>query len=258
MAASTGSIESIYLLLSLGANPEPLVNQELFSEVSMTGIRDSPERSESHTLLSLLCDIVRDLHPSDSHTAECDILNGRYRILPEEIETCGSPLELSISVLNYDSIIALLSLGADSNSVNTTPSLHIAVSLREPILTCYLLSYGADPNLRSREEQGGSTALHEADTKSLTAFFDPPRNQVTSYTEHLAEGVEAVDTDSEEAVLEREKACIAVLLHFGADIDARDYKGETAYMQRIREGDVETAEFLLEMGAYVDDSKIED
>jgi hypothetical protein len=101
-------------------------------------------------------------------------------------------------------------LGANPNSYNCMPPLHAAVSLREPVLTCLLLSYGADPDLRARED--GATALHHADTKSIPGFHDSPRSDVTSYVHYLPDNFEPVDTEDTTAVVARVKSCVIVLI----------------------------------------------
>ncbi|KAF2201712.1 ankyrin [Delitschia confertaspora ATCC 74209] len=238
LAAQTGSIESLLLLISLGASSAPLADQA----------------TSNLKMLSLLCGVVEDLHADDANprAAVQALLDGRYKIPGQEITDCGSPLELAISVLNYDSTLALLNLGADPNAVNCMTPLHVAVSLREPVLAALLLAYGADVNIRSREivggEKEGNTALHLADTTSITALFDPPRNEVTSYSEVVAEGVEPVDIDTEDAAIARVKGCIVVLLQFGADVNAQNQVGETPLFQRVREGDFEIAKFLRDKG----------
>lgn len=262
MAALTGSVECLHLLLSLGADPEPLAEQDLFTTVALTGARTFPQRSRAvdiRTLLSLICGVVQSNHlgditageePQDAAVAVHSLLDGRYRIKVDDIASCGSPLELCLSVSNYESVFALLDLGADPNSFNhNLPPLHIAVSLREPIMTALLMAYGADPNLRARNDYNLDTPLHQADTTSLTAFYDPPRNQVTTYADYVGDAIEIVDTDSDAAVALRVKACIAVLLFGGADIEARDGKGNTPLMRRVMEGDLATAEYLLSRGA---------
>ena len=251
MAVTTGSIECLHLLLSLGADSKPLANQDLFTTVAMTGSRDSPEHTTAignRILLSLICSVVHEVHfdeskPGEAQAAVQDLLNGRYQVQEEDSGKCGSPLELCLSISNYDSVFALLDLGADPNSVNYMPSLHVAVSLREPMLTALLLSYGADPNLTARDDNN-HTPLHQADTTSLTTFYEPPRNRVTSYLEYLDD-----ETDGKSAIAVRTKACIAVLLSFGADIEAQDCNGDTALMRRIIEDDFDIAEYLLSQGA---------
>lgn len=89
----------------------------------------------------------------------------------------------------------------------------------------------------------------QSDTISLTAYYEPPRNHVTSYLEYLDENDELVDTESDSAIAARAQACIAALLFFGADIEAQDDYGDTPLMRRILEGDFGTAEYLLSRGA---------
>jgi len=222
LAARTGSIECLQLLLSLGANSSVLANQDLFTEVSMSGSRYSHGQSTTmgnRTLLSIIISIVRILHTDahrlgDTDTAIKDLLNGRYQTSPHDTDLSGSPLELCLSISNYDSVFALLGLGADPNSYNSMPPLHIAVALREPALVALLLSYGANPNLRANKNDEQDTALHQVDTHSVTAFFDPPRNEIFNYEQFIAEGVTAVDTVNISAVKDRTRACIDVLLFF--------------------------------------------
>jgi ankyrin repeat protein len=265
MAARTGSIECLRLLLSLGADPQPLADQHLFTSVAMTGVRKSAERSPvtgTRTLLSLIRSVVESNYsdestPGDETQAAAadavavqELLDGRYRVKVEDLAACGSPLEICISVSNYTSVFSLLGLGADPDVFNHhLPPLHVAVSLREPVLTALLLAYGADPNLRARGDYNQDTPLHQADAISLTAFYDPPRNQVTTYTEYLGDGIEAVDTGGDAAIAARIEACIAVLLFGGADIEARDAKGNTPLVRRVIEGDFDTAEYLISRGA---------
>lgn len=250
MAAETGSIDCVLLLLHLGADVKPLADQNLFSSVVITGSREYPERSMARNnlqILSLLCEIVQSLYPdSEADVRKQELLDGAYSREGEEVENCGSPLELALSVQNYHSVLALLHLGANPNAFNHMPPLHIAVSLREPILTCLLLSYGADPELRYGELQ--RTALHFADTTSIAAFSDPPRNELTSYADYLPEDVEPVDTEDEASVTSRVKACIAVLLHFGSDVNACDDQGLTTLLLRVTDGDLEVAEYLFQNG----------
>jgi ankyrin repeat protein len=260
MAALAGSIQCLYLLLSLSADPRPLADQDLFTSVAMTGTPHSPGSSAAtgnRILLSQIASAVRDTLSDSSNpdevantqTAVRDLLNGRYQVEPEAISNFGSPLELSVSIANYDSILALLSLGADPNVFNDRPTLHIAVNIREPVLTALLLSYGADANLKSGPEQGFCMALHEADTTSFAAFIYPPRTEITSYVDFFEDDVKKVDTDSESAISARVKACIAILLHFGADIEAQDSNGDTPLVRRVLEGDFDIAEYLLSRGA---------
>lgn len=259
LAALTGSVECLQLLLSLGADSTPLANQELFTEITMSGSRDSPRGSTAmgnRVLMSIFTSVVRLLHtdghrPGDPDTAVQDLLNGRYQTSTDDSDLCGSPLEvcLGLSKPNYDSLFALLELGADPNSYNDTPPLHLAVSIREPCLVALLLVHGADPNLRTSKYGCQDTALHQADTTSETLLNDPPRNEITTYEEIMAEGVTAVDTENESAINSRTRACIDVLLFFGADIEARDEDGNTPLMRRMLEGDLEIADYLLSKGA---------
>ncbi|KAF7504470.1 hypothetical protein GJ744_002207 [Endocarpon pusillum] len=273
MAALTGSIECLRLLLSLGAGPRPLAEQDLFTTVAMTGARESAQCSPTaniRTLLSLICGAVESNHLDESTPgkeaqdvtaamAVQNLLDGRYGVKVDDLAACGSPLELCISVSNYTSVFSLLSLGADPNAFNHhLPPLHVAVSLREPVLAALLMAYGADPNGRARGDYDQDTPLHQVDTTSITAFYDPPRNRVTTYAEHVADAVKAVDTESNAAVAARAKACIAVLLFGGADIEARDAKGYTPFRRRVVDGDLGTAEYLISQGAESEDCQFRD
>jgi ankyrin repeat protein len=257
MAVMTGSIECLQLLLSLGANPKPLADQDLFTKVAITGSRETPTRSVAsgnRILLSTIASIVRNIHSDGERSGEpCTavqaLLNGRYQVDDGDIGQSGSPLELCISVSNYDSVVALLGLGANPNSVNHTPSLHIAVSLREPVLVALLLAYGANSNLKGGVHVDEQTALHQVNVKSETMVQNPHRNAVTSYTEYLSEGVGPMETDSEAGILARTKACIDILLSSGADIEAQDRNGDTPLMLSVLQGDLETAQYLLDKGA---------
>jgi ankyrin repeat protein len=257
MAAMTGSIECLQLLLSLGAESMPLANQDLFTEVAMSGSRETLARSlaiGNRYLLASITSIVRNLHndgerSGGSRAAVQDLLNGRYQISDSDIDQCGSPLELCISISNYHSVIALLGLGASPNSFNHMPPLHIAVSLREPVLVALLLAHGASPNLKAGNEGNEESALHQADTNSVTLCNSPPRNEVTSYTRYVSEDVAAINTDSESAIAERTKACIDILLFMGADIEGQDQNGNTPLMLRILQNDLDIAEYFLTKGA---------
>jgi ankyrin repeat protein len=257
IAVMTGSVECLQLLLSLGANPTPLADQDLFTEVAMTGSRTTPGRSVAGgngILLRTIASIVSNIHSDGERSGEpCaavqGLLDGRYQVDDGDIGQSGSPLELCISALNYDSVVALLGMGANPNSVNHTPPLHLAVSLREPVLVALLLAYGANPNLKGGVNINEETALHQADVKSDTLVHEPHRNAVTSYTNYLSENVDPMETDSESAILVRTKACIDILLFNGADIEAQDHNGDTPLMLRVLQGDLETAEYLLSRGA---------
>ncbi|KAF9769894.1 hypothetical protein IL306_012611 [Fusarium sp. DS 682] len=250
-AAETGSVDCVRLLISLGADIKPLADQDLFSSVVMTGtrhtIKDSPVRGTS-ALLSLLCRVVEEVSgdPKSSQT----LVNGKY-ISGNESEDIqpSSPLELAVSVLNYDSVIALLNLGADPNVYNYLPPLQIAVSLSEPLLALLLLIYGALPNTTSRAD--GDTALHCANEVTVTEFAEAPRNDIIPWQQFVKEGVEPIDVDNDESVATRVKACITILLHFGADLEARNSEGETPLVTAVGGRDFKTAEYLLEMGADI-------
>ncbi|KAJ4273304.1 hypothetical protein NW764_012554 [Fusarium oxysporum] len=251
-AAETGSIDCVRLLISLGADIKPLADQELFSSVVITGtrntIKDSPV-SGTASLLSLLCRAVEEV--SEDPTSGQTLINGRYMSGNEnEGIALGSPLELAVSVLNYDSVIALLNLGADPNIYNYLPPLQIAVSLREPLLALLLLTHGALPNTVSRTD--GDTALHCANEVNGTEFAETPRNDIIPWQQFVKEGVEAIDVDSDESLTARVKACITILLHFGADLEARNSEGQTALVQAVRMGDYSTAKYLLQMGADIE------
>ncbi|KAF7502492.1 hypothetical protein GJ744_005669 [Endocarpon pusillum] len=103
-----------------------------------------------------------------------------------------------------------------------------------------------------------NTPLHQVDTTSITAFYDPPSNRVTTYAEHVADAVEVVNTKSDAAVAARAKACITVLLFGGADIEARDAKGHTPFRRRVVNGDLGTAEYLISQGAESEDYQFRD
>ncbi|KAH7473181.1 hypothetical protein FOMA001_g12632 [Fusarium oxysporum f. sp. matthiolae] len=251
-AAETGSIDCVRLLISLGADIKPLADQELFSSVVITGtrntIKDSPV-SGTASLLSLLCRAVEEL--SEDPTSGQTLINGRYMSgNKNEGIAPGSPLELAVSVLNYDSVIALLNLGADPNIYNYLPPLQIAVSLREPLLALLLLTHGALPNTVGRTD--GDTALHCANEVNGTEFAETPRNDIIPWQQFVKEGVEAIDVDSDESLTARVKACITILLHFGADLEARNSEGQTALVQAVRMGDYSTAKYLLQMGADIE------
>ena len=251
-AAETGSIDCVRLLISLGADIKPLADQELFSSVVITGtrntIKDSPV-SGTASLLSLLCRAVEE--DSEDPTSGQTLINGRYMSGNEnEGIAPGSPLELAVSLLNYDSVIALLNLGADPNTYNYLPPLQIAVSLREPLLALLLLTHGALPNTVSRTD--GDTALHCANEVNGTEFAEAPRNEIIPWQQFVKEEVEAIDLDSDESLTARVKACITILLHFGADLEARNSEGETALVLAVRMGDYSTAKYLLQMGADIE------
>ncbi|TVY64556.1 Ankyrin-3 [Fusarium oxysporum f. sp. cubense] len=251
-AAETGSIDCVRLLISLGADIKPLADQELFSSVVITGtrntIKDSPV-SGTASLLSLLCRAVEE--DSEDPTSGQTLINGRYMSGNEnEGIAPGSPLELAVSVLNYDSVIALLNLGADPNTYNYLPPLQIAVSLREPLLALLLLTHRALPNTVGRTD--GDTALHCANEVNGTEFAEAPRNEIIPWQQFVKEEVEAIDVDSDESLTARIKACITILLHFGADLEARNSEGETALVQAVRMGDYSTAKYLLQMGADIE------
>ncbi|EXM21830.1 serine/threonine protein kinase [Fusarium oxysporum f. sp. vasinfectum 25433] len=251
-AAETGSIDCVRLLISLGADIKPLADQELFSSVVITGtrntIKDSPV-SGTASLLSLLCRAVEE--DSEDPTSGRTLINGRYMSGNEnEGIAPGSPLELAVSLLNYDSVIALLNLGADPNTYNYLPPLQIAVSLREPLLALLLLTHGALPNTVSRTD--GDTALHCANEVNGTEFAEAPRNEIIPWQQFVKEEVEAIDLDSDESLTARVKACITILLHFGADLEARNSEGETALVLAVRMGDYSTAKYLLQMGADIE------
>ncbi|EGU76775.1 hypothetical protein FOXB_12672 [Fusarium oxysporum f. sp. conglutinans Fo5176] len=251
-AAETGSIDCVRLLISLGADIKPLADQELFSSVVITGtrntIKDSPV-SGTASLLSLLCRAVEE--DSEDPTSGQTLINGRYMSGNEnEGIAPGSPLELAVSVLNYDSVIALLNLGADPNTYNYLPPLQIAVSLREPLLALLLLTHGALPNTVSRTD--GDTALHCANEVNGTEFAEAPRNEIIPWQQFVKEEVEAIDVDSDESLTARVKACITILLYFGADLEARNSEGETALVLAVRMGDYSTAKYLLQMGADIE------
>ncbi|KAK2125650.1 kinase-like domain-containing protein [Fusarium oxysporum II5] len=250
-AAETGSIDCVRLLISLGADIKPLADQELFSSVVITGtrntIKDSPV-SGTASLLSLLCRAVEEV--SEDPTSGQTLINGRYMSGNEnEGIAPGSPLELAVSVLNYDSVIALLNLGADPNIYNYLPPLQIAVSLREPLLALLLLTHGALPNTASRTDEIQHCTAREVNG---TEFAETPRNDIIPWQQFVKEGVEAIDVDSDESLTARVKACITILLHFGADLEARNSDGQTALVQAVRMGDYSTARYLLQMGADIE------
>lgn len=262
LATMTGSLETVLLLISLGAETDLLADQETFTSVAFTGARYNETYRQGKNIaqfLQLLCEIVRDLHtegkrPGDPEVAVKNLLNGRYQVPEDEIGACGTPLELCITMSQYESVVGLLQLGADPNVFNSIPPLHAAVSVRDPILTALLLAYGADPNLKANRDYDEGTALHLTDTTSLTAFYESPRSVPINYESALPEGVDPIDTNSLQAIEMRVKACISVLLHFGADIEARNCNDETALMLRIKDGDSEIAKFLQACGAVFDES----
>ena len=62
----------------------------------------------------------------------------------------------------------------------------------------------------------------------MTAFLEDPRSEVVGYEHLVSDAADVVDVSSAEVLGAQVDACIALLLHFGAQLEARDAEGDTA------------------------------
>ena len=160
-------------------------------------------------------------------------------------------------------VSALVRLGADLDARSTTSH----TSMRRRGFTALmgatqrgkvecvraLLAGGADRTLRC--EHGvfvGKTALEIAEKQGraeLAALLRSPAEQAAFEQKQAAEKQAAVGGQLCEAAVMGDAAAIEALVLLGADLDARDSRGETALMKAAAMGEVECARVLLEAGA---------
>ena len=299
-ATATGSFECCLLLLGLGADPQTLLNQDMFNMVAMTGCRDNAGRpnddnmeymggprkiGELLRLISLSGKLMLELDheatfrtESTPATVAQDFLNGRFRceLIDKQAESSEdppddpsfTPLQYALSISHYNSILALLELGADPNAyINEMPPLHLAVLTQQPALVALLLANGADPNLADPD---GEHPIHQANIYHIVQFDVPDRVEIINDWEDglldvdvAADRQQAAETsaaqrlfsETESGDLERAPnresitAMLYMLREAGANLEARDAKGQTAMMRAVAYDDIGTVETLKALGA---------
>lgn len=142
---------------------------------------------------------------------------------------------------------ALVESGADvdaADSLGNTP-LHLASAAPNPTNARALLAAGADVNTRTVH---GDTPLHRVGSnKSSHRRYWTSISGIDALP-HLAmrEGSEVVE------VFDRDTSMVGILVRAGADMEARNDRGETALQGALRRGDAHQAQKLLQMGASPD------
>jgi ankyrin repeat protein len=129
----------------------------------------------------------------------------------------------------------LLQHGADINAKDSDGKtiLHACSSVHNIKGIEYLLSHGADVNAKDSD---GKTPLHYVASSPYNTFLD--------INKEMSQGETTDWTTSEET--------IRLLLDAGADIKARDNKGQTSLHYAANSSNVNVTKYLLKKGASVD------
>ena len=142
-------------------------------------------------------------------------------------------------------VSALVRLGADLDARDSRgeTALMEAAAMGETECARVLLAGGADRTLRATGGWAeGKTALEiaeeECEAEVAALLLRSPAEQAAFEQKQLCE-----------AAVMGDAAAIEVLVRLGADLDARDSRGETALMKAAAMGEVECARVLLEAGA---------
>jgi len=231
-AVRAARVEEVRRALDGGTAPTPL------ALTAAVGLRD-PE------MLELLIDAGADV-------------NGRARI--EDGETMElTPLFVAALSGRSDMALILLDAGADPgatslfSNMEMTPLDAASMGNRSEIITLLV-----DAGARAAEsvagaaltEQGMISAIQDGDVEAVRARLDSGadvngRLMSASTPLSLAAGYPR-------GRLERQAAMVAILLEEGADVNARNADGSTAFMHAARRGGTKTMALLLEAGADPD------
>lgn len=162
-------------------------------------------------------------------------------------------MHYAIAWRDFDMIRTLIDALANVNDTSKVKmgqsALHLAFESNDPAFVEYLLSRGADVNVKNKK---GVTPLQ-------LLGVDSNHSSHVRVAEILLENgadVNARGSDGKTLLLRmiEKQACVGIvelLLKFGADVNARDESGETALLKAIRNGDVEVVRQLINRGSDV-------
>jgi len=152
------------------------------------------------------------------------------------------PLIAAVAAGAYEAAVALLAAGAEPNDlgrVRQTP-LHKAVELGDEKMVTLLIAGGADPYLAAT---GGSCAMDEAVALG--------HREMVAAMAAKEGGIRNVQPYFNQAVASDDVAMAALLLDYGADVNAVQPGGNTLLISAARRGSLAMVKLLVAGGADV-------
>ncbi|KAF5254526.1 hypothetical protein FANTH_784 [Fusarium anthophilum] len=270
LAVSVNNIESVKVLLN--AKVDPNQKKDGVYTPLCTSIRDN-RPDIFHLLLANKAD---PNVPASEYPAFKCITHNRLQYLPPLVEAgvnLGSPkgiVETAVSVNNMEALTWLIEKGMNPN--DKTPKGHspLTTAIRENRVEMvdFLLSHGADPNVRGQDWPVCMAVRNPPILKRILSVLAEPRafkgvmemavvaNQLESVKLLLAAGVSVEDKNGgvfsplTSAIREDRKDIVWFLINEGgADINAPGEHLPVVKALRRYRGDSEILEFLLEHGA---------
>ncbi|KAF5601579.1 ankyrin 3 [Fusarium subglutinans] len=270
LAVSVNNIESVKVLLN--AKVDPNQKKDGVYTPLCTSIRDN-RPDIFHLLLANKAD---PNVPASEYPAFKCITHNRLQYLPPLVEAgvnLGSPkgiVETAVSVNNMEALTWLIEKGMNPN--DKTPKGHspLTTAIRENRVEMvdFLLSHGADPNVRGQDWPVCMAVRNPPVLKRILSVLAEPRafkgvmemavvaNQLESVKLLLAAGVSVEDKNGgvfsplTSAIREDRKDIVWFLINEGgADINAPGEHLPVVKALRRYRGDSEILEFLLEHGA---------
>ncbi|KAF5686264.1 ankyrin 3 [Fusarium circinatum] len=270
LAVSVNNIESVKVLLN--AKVDPNQKKDGVYTPLCTSIRDN-RPDIFHLLLANKAD---PNVPASEYPAFKCITHNRLQYLPPLVEAgvnLGSPkgiVETAVSVNNMEALTWLIEKGMNPN--DKTPKGHspLTTAIRENRVEMvdFLLSHGADPNVRGQDWPVCMAVRNPPVLKRILSVLTEPRafkgvmemavvaNQLESVKLLLAAGVSVEDKNGgvfsplTSAIREDRKDIVWFLINEGgADINAPGEHLPVVKALRRYRGDSEILEFLLEHGA---------
>ncbi|KAF5964013.1 ankyrin protein 3 [Fusarium bulbicola] len=270
LAVSVNNIESVKVLLN--AKVDPNQKKDGVYTPLCTSIRDN-RPDIFHLLLANKAD---PNVPASEYPAFKCITHNRLQYLPPLVEAgvnLGSPkgiVETAVSVNNMEALTWLIEKGMNPN--DKTPKGHspLTTAIRENRVEMvdFLLSHGADPNVRGQDWPVCMAVRNPPVLKRILSVLAEPRafkgvmemavvaDQLESVKLLLAAGVSVEDKNGgvfsplTSAIREDRKDIVWFLINEGgADINAPGEHLPVVKALRRYRGDSEILEFLLEHGA---------
>ncbi|KAI1031853.1 hypothetical protein LB504_000141 [Fusarium proliferatum] len=270
LAVSVNNIESVKVLLN--AKVDPNQKKDGVYTPLCTSIRDN-RPDIFHLLLANKAD---PNVPASEYPAFKCITHNRLKFLPPLVDAgvnLSSPkgiVETAVGVNNMEALIWLLEKGMNPNDKNPKGHSPLTTAIRENRfeMVDFLLSHGADPNVRGQDWPVCMAVRNPPVLKRILSVLAEPRafkgvmemavvaNQLESVKLLLAAGVSVEDKNGgvfsplTSAIREDRKDIVWFLINEGgADINAPGEHLPVVKALRRYRGDSEMLEFLLEHGA---------